>query len=110
MAGEALTREQIIDRSAEICREMREAAAPHLERADQAVEQNQPHRFIRESRRAIDAVREVEPDLSDLVPPTGARNYRRFVRQGRIALIVLDRALDALEQDQMELARSRRDS
>ena len=110
MAGEALTKEQLIKRSAEICREMREVAAPHLERAQQASEQNQPHRFIRESRRAIDAVREVEPDLSDLVPPTGARKYRRFVRHGRAALLWLDRALDALEQGQMDLAASRRDT
>ena len=108
MAGEALTKEQLIKRSAAICREMREVAAPHLERAQQASKQNQPHRFIRESRRAIDAVREVEPDLSDLVPPTGARKYRRFVHHGRAALLWLDRALDALEQGQMELAASRR--
>ena len=108
MAEEVLTKPQIVNRSAAICREMREVAAPHLERAQQAAEQNKPHRYIRESRRALDAVREVEPDLSDLVPPTGARKYRRFVRHGRTALKVLDRALDALEQGEIELAQQRR--
>ena len=107
-AHESLTKQQIINRSTGICREMRDAAAPHLERAERAAEQDHADRFIRESRRAIDAVREVEPDLSDLVPPTGARKYRRFVRHGRTALLLLDRALDALEQGRTELALSRR--
>ena len=108
VAEEPLTKQEIIDRSAGICREMRQAAAPHLEKAQQAADQNQPERFIRESRRAIDAVRAVDPDLRDLVPPTGARRYRRFVRHGRAALAYLYAALDALEADQPGLARRRR--
>ena len=110
MAGEALTKEQIVDRSADICREMLEAATPHLERAQEAADQNKLQRFIRESRRAIDAVRRVDPDLRSLVPPTGAWKYRRFVRNGRRALDLLDEALDALEQGRRELATRRREA
>jgi len=109
-AGEPLNQQQIIDRSAGICREMRDAAAPHLKRAQQASDQNQIERFIRESRRAIDAVREVDPDLQDLVPPNGALAYRRFVQNGRRALSLLDAALDALEAGRTEIAQSRRAS
>jgi hypothetical protein len=110
VAAEPLTKEQIIDRSAGICREMREAAAPHLERAQQAADQNQMERFIRESRRALAAVREVDPDLQDLVPPTGEWKYRRFVENGRTALDLLDAALDALEAGRTEEAQNRRAS
>jgi hypothetical protein len=107
-AEEPLTKQQRIDRAAEICREMLEVATPHLERAREAADQDQIERFIRESRRAIDAVRRVDPDLKDLVPPTGALIYRHFVRHGRAALDVLDAALDALEQRRLRLAKERR--
>jgi len=109
-AGEPLSKQQIVDRSAVICRDMLEAAAPHLRRAREAAEDDKLERFIRESRRAIDAVRRVEPDLKDLVPPTGALIYRHFVRHGRTALDLLDAALDALEQRRLRLARERRGS
>jgi hypothetical protein len=109
-AGEPLSKQQIVDRSAVICRDMLEAAAPHLRRAREAAEDDELERFIRESRRAIDAVRRVEPDLKDLVPPTGALIYRHFVRHGRTALDLLDAALDALEQRRLRLARERRGS
>ena len=110
VAGEPLTKDQIIDRSAGICREMREAAAPHLERAQQASDQNNIERFIRESRRAIAVVRQVDPDLKDLVPPTGQWKYRRFVLNGRAALALLDKALDELEAGRTEEAQDRRDT
>ena len=109
-AGEPLSKQQIVDRSGVICRDMLEAAAPHLRRAREAAEDDKLERFIRESRRAIDAVRRVEPDLKDLVPPTGALIYRHFVRHGRTALDLLDAALDALEQRRLRLARERRGS
>ena len=109
-AEEPPTKQQIIDRSAGICRDMLEAAAPHLERAREAADRDKLERFIRESRRAIDAVRQVEPDLKDLVPPTGGRIYRRFVRHGRAGLDRLDAALDALEQRRVRLAKERRRS
>jgi hypothetical protein len=99
-----LTKRQIVNRSAPICRTIIEVSAPHLERANEAAEQGKINRFIKESRRAIFEVRPYVRDLRELVPPTGARNYRRFVRQGSIALDWLDLALDALEAEREELS------
>jgi hypothetical protein len=110
MAEEPLTKEQIVNRSAKICSDITEAVEPHLERANQAAEQKNIDRFIRESRRAILSARSYVGDLKDLRPPTGARKYRRFVRQGELALDWLDAALDALEAGHVNRAESRRDT
>jgi len=110
MAEEPLTKEQIVNRSAQICSDINEAVAPHLERANQAAEQKNIDRFIRESRRAILSARPYVADLKDLQPPTGARRYRRFVRRGERGLDLLDAALDALEAGRVNLAKGRRDT
>jgi hypothetical protein len=104
MAEEVLTKRQIIKRSAPICRTIIEVSRPHLERAEEAADQGKLNRFIKESRRAIFEIRPYVRDLRELVPPTRARNYRRFVRQGSTALDWLDLALDALEAERENLA------
>jgi hypothetical protein len=107
VAQQPLTKEQIIKRSAPICRDIIEASTPHLERADEAAKQGNINRFIKESRRAIFEVRPYVRDLRELQQPTGARKYKRFVHHGSVALDWLDLALDALEAEREDLARER---
>ena len=109
IAEDALTKQQIIKRSAPICRDMLDDSKSHLESADQAAEQDDVEAFIRESRLALDAIQHYVPDLKVLLPPTGERNYRRFMRQGEAALELFDAALDALEESHIQIAEKRRD-
>lgn len=104
---EPLTKRQIVKRSAPVCNSILEASKPHLERAEQAAQAGDLERFIRQSRLAIFKVRPYVRDLQDLQPPDGARKYERFVRHGSLALDWLDLALDALEAEREDLAKSR---
>ena len=108
VADEDLTKQQIIKRSAPICTDLLEAIQPHIERANDAMAKEQWDRFIREGRRAISTARPYGRELRRLLPETGARRYRRFLNHAREALDRLERALDALEDERLELAKSRR--
>src|SRR5688572_9820033 len=105
--AEELTRNQIINRSAPICRALLDAVQPHVERAEDARTKEQWDRFIREARRAISTARPYGRELRTLHPATGARRYARFLEQGRRGLDSLGRALDALEARREELALQR---
>ena len=109
-SGETLTKQQIINRSGPICRDLLEAIKPYVERANDAMKKGQTERFIRASRRAIDVARPYGNDLEDLRPAHGGRRYRRFVNQGQIALAWVDLALDALENDRPRLSRTRNET
>jgi hypothetical protein len=106
--AEDLSKQQIINRSGPICRDLLDAIQPHVEKADDARDNAQWDRFIREARRAIAAARPYGQELRSLRPSTGARRYGRFVDHGRAALNWLERGLDALEAERMELAKRRR--
>ena len=107
VAEEQLTKQQIINRSAPICRDLLDAIEPHIKKADDARARQQWDRFIREGRRAISSARPYGRKLRRLRPETGARKYGRFVDHGRAALDSLERALDALEAERIELAETR---
>jgi hypothetical protein len=107
VAEEQLTKQQIISRSAPICKDLLDAVRPHLQKANDAEAKEQWDRFIREARRAIRAARPYGHELRGLRPRTGARRYGRFVDHGRAALNWLELALDALEARRIELAESR---
>ena len=107
VAEEQLTKNQIINRSAPICSDLLEAIQPHIEKADDARAKQQWDRFVREGRRAISTSRPYGGELRRLLPDTGARRYRRFLNHAREALDRLERALDALEAQRMDLAKSR---
>ena len=109
-ADEQLTKQQIIDRSAPICRDLLDAIAPHIEKADDARAKEDWDRFIREARKAIDIARPYGEKLRDLRPDTGARDYGRFLDQAREALYSLSRALDALEAGHADLALRRQET
>jgi hypothetical protein len=106
--AEDLTRRQIIERSAPICRDLLDAIRPHIERIEDATEKGQYDRVIREGHRAIDAARPYGRKLRRLRPDSGARRYGRFLDHSRAALDWLERALEALEAERVELARTRR--
>ena len=106
-AAEDLTKRQIINRSAPICRDLLEAIQPHAEKADEARDKQQWDRFIREGRHAISTARPYGRELRRLLPETGARRYRRYLNHAREGLDRLELALDALEAGRMELATSR---
>jgi hypothetical protein len=107
VAEDQLTRQQIIDRSAPICRDLLDAVRPHIRRANEARRKEEWDRFIREGRRAIRSARPHGRRLRLLRPDTGAWRYGRFVDHGRAALNSLERALDALEAERIELAERR---
>jgi hypothetical protein len=104
IADEELTKQQIINRSAPICRDLLDATAPHREKADDARAKEQWERFIHQARLAISTARPYGRELRRLRPDTGARKYGRFLNHGRAALTWLDGALDALEDERTELA------
>jgi hypothetical protein len=106
--AEDLTNQQIINRSAPICRDLLDAITPHLEKVEDATSKGQYEKVIREGRRAISAARPHGRNLRRLRQETGARRYGRFVDHSRAALDWLGRALDALEDERIELAKSRR--
>ena len=99
-----LTQQQIINRSAPICRDLLDAIAPHIEKADDARKKELWERFIQQGRLAISTARPYGRGLRRLRPDTGALKYGRFLDQGRAALDSLGRALDALEAERTELA------
>jgi hypothetical protein len=107
--ADELTKEQIIDRSAPICRDLLDAVAPHIENANDARRKEQWERFIREAREAISTARPYGRELRRLRPDSGAYQYGRFLDQGRAALDSLERALDALEAGHPQLAASRQE-
>jgi hypothetical protein len=106
-AADDLTKQQIINRSGPICSDLLDAIRPHVEKANEAMAKEQWDRFIREGRRAISSARPYGRELRRLRPETGARRYGRFVDHGRAALNWLERALDALEAQRIELANNR---
>jgi hypothetical protein len=108
VAAEDLTKRQIVNRSAPICRDLLDAIEPHLERIDDATSKAQWDRVIREGRRAISAARPYGRELRRLRPETGARRYGRFLDHARLALYWLGRSLDALEEERFDLTRERR--
>jgi hypothetical protein len=108
--AEDLTKRQIINRSAPICRDLLDAIQPHIEKLDDATSKGQWDRVIREGRRAIGAARPYGRELRALRPETGARRYGRFLEHARLALTWLERSLDALEEERLELARGRRET
>jgi hypothetical protein len=105
--AEDLSRQQIVTRSAPICRDLLDAIRPHVERANDAMAKQQWDRFIREGRRAIDTARPYGRKLRQLLPDTGARRYRRFLNHARAGLNWLEVALEALEAQRFELAKHR---
>jgi hypothetical protein len=104
MAQETLTKREIIDRSAGICRDLNEDAAPHVRRLQRADGRREA---VRHGRRFIRTSRPYVRDLRELVPPEGARLYRRFVNNTSTALDWLDAAFDAIEARRGRLAKRR---
>ena len=107
MAQESLTKPQIIDRSAGICRDLNEDVAPHVRRLNRA---EKPRGVIRHGRRFVRTSRPYVRDLAELVPSDGARRYRRFVNNTDGALDLLAAALNALEARRGRLAERRADA
>ena len=105
--AENLTKQQIINRSGPICRDLLDAIQPHVERANDARAKGQWDRFIREGRLAISTARPYGRELRRLRPETGARRYGRYLDHARTGLNWLEGALDALEAGREELAMSR---
>jgi hypothetical protein len=110
IANEQLTKQQIINRSAPICRDLLEAIEPHIEKAEAARAKEQWERFIHEGRLAISLGRPYGRELRRLRPETGARKYGRFLDHARAAVDSLERAFDALEAGRTELAARRRET
>jgi hypothetical protein len=104
MAQEPLTKRDIIDRSAGICRDLNEAVAPHVRGLNRA---EKPRGVIRHGRRFIRASRPYVRELGDLTPSDGGRRYRRFVNNTDAAVDWLADALDALEARRGRLAQRR---
>jgi hypothetical protein len=103
-----LTKPEIIERSAPICRDLLDAIQPHVEHVEDAESKAQWDRVIREGRLAIKASRPYGRELRRLRAETGAHKYKRFIDHARVALDWLGRSLDALEEERLELATSRR--
>ena len=101
MAQGSLTKQEIIDQSAAICRDLNEDVAPHVEGLNRAETRRgvlrHGRRFVRDSRPHI-------RDLADLVPSEGALRYRRYVNHTKAAVNWLDSALDALEAHRDRIA------
>jgi dsDNA-binding SOS-regulon protein len=106
-AEEDLTKQQIVNRSGPICKDLLEAIQPYVEKGDKARAKEQWDRFIRQSRLAISTARSYGSELRRLRPATGARRYGRFLDQARAALNWLERALEALEDERIESATTR---
>ena len=92
-AQEPLTKRQVIDRSAAICRDLNEDATPHVKRLENA---DGPNQVVRHGRRFIRTSRPYVRDLADLTASAG-RRYRRFVNNTDAALDWLAAALNALD-------------
>ena len=108
VAEEQLTKQQIINRSAPICKDLLDAIQPHIREVEDAESKGEWDRVIREGRRAIRAARPYGRELRRLRPETGAWKYGRYLDHAREALDWLERSLDALEAERLEAARNRR--
>ena len=103
LAQDSLTKQEIIDQSGAICRDLKEDALPLARRFSQAETRRGA---IRRGRRLIRTARPYVRDLADLKPDAG-RRYDRFVNKSWTALDWLDEALDALEARRFGLAERR---
>jgi hypothetical protein len=103
IAQEPLTKEQIIDRSAGICRDLNEDALPHVRRMTRSDSVNEA---VRHGRRFIRTSRPYVRELADLKPSAG-RLYDRFVNNTWTALDWLGEYLDAVEARRGALAERR---
>jgi hypothetical protein len=104
MAQDSLTKPEIIDQSAGICRDLNEDALPHAKRFTEAETRRA---VLRHGRRFVRTSRPYVRDLADLKPDAG-RRYDRFVNQTWSALDWLDALLDAVEAHRRGLAAARR--
>ena len=93
----AATKQQIIDRSAEICANGDRAMQPYDDRAKAAAERGDRRAVVRNARRSIRIGRRHLARLGDLRPPRpGRRHYRNFNEHTRTMANWLDAAIDAL--------------
>jgi hypothetical protein len=91
-----MTKEEIRDRSAEICAHGIEVLKTHTDRADRAGEQGHIRAFIRHTRRALRVFKRHLGRLAELrPPPAGRARYRTFVDEARAAVRWGDLVLDA---------------
>ena len=103
MAQEPLTKGEIIDQSAAICRDLNEDALPHVRRLENADGVNEA---VRHGRRFVKTSRPYVRDLADLKASAG-RRYDRFAEKTWAALDWLDAAFDALDARRGALAERR---
>ena len=83
----AMTKEEIRDRSAEICAHATAAMKPHSARAERAADRGAMREFLRHARRAVAVARRHVERLAELRPPAaGRRRYRTFVDESRIGI------------------------
>jgi hypothetical protein len=103
MAQDSLTKPEIIDQSAGICRDLNEDALPHAKRFTEAETRRA---VLRHGRRFVRTSRPYVRDLADLKPDAG-RRYDRFVNQTWSALDWLYALLNAVEANRGGLAERR---
>lgn len=99
----SLTKQEIVDQSGGICRDLNEDALPHVRRLNRSDGVNEA---VRHGRRFVNTSRPYVRDLADLKPDAG-RRYDRFVNNTWTALDWLDEAFDALEARRGNLAERR---
>ena len=108
IAQDSLTKSEIIERSAPICRDAIDAIRPHLREMNQALQNEQLRKFIRHGRKLVRAARPYARQLDELSPQSDGRTrYRRFVNNTLSALDWLDGAFDALASGRGRLAEKR---
>ncbi len=103
---DTLSKAEVVDQSADICRALIVDSAPHFEKMRRADGVNG---VVRHGRRFVSASRPYVRDLRDLREPEAAVKYRRFVNNTDAALDWLAAALDALDARRGNLARERAD-
>jgi hypothetical protein len=106
-AQEPLTKQQVIDRSAGICRDLVDDTVKHVRGMRRA---DGPNGVVRHGRRFVRDSRPHVRELRDLPEPSGAVMYRRFVNNTDEALDWLAKALNALEARRGGLAKRRADT
>jgi hypothetical protein len=107
-APAAMTKEQIRDRSAEICRNGDRAMQPHDDRAMRAANQRDWNAFVRHARRSIRIGRRHIRRLGDLKPPAAGRaRYLTFVEQAEVMVRWLDAGVDAIAARRFRRAAAR---
>ena len=106
-AQEPLTKQQVIDRSAGICRDLLDDTLPHVRAMRRA---DGPNGVVRHGRRFVRDSRPHVRALRDLPEPETAVKYRRFVNNTDEALDWLAKALNALEARRGGLAERRADT